>query len=131
MKSENRVHAAYHFLGALFFVVPLLGFLAPALFYFFRKNPSVVEQNHYRGVLNFLISAFLYILGAYLIFPRSIAYVIVLIGGFMGLMMVLYAGFTAMKGQEVEYPLSIKFLKPVPEPTLSLEERMHSPSDQS
>ena len=125
MKRQNGINATYHFLGTMFFLIPLIGFVAPAIFYLFRKNATVQEQNHYRAVLNFLFSVFIYILLLYLFFPRSIANVCVVFLCLCAFMITIYNGYSALKGQEPVYPMALPLLKPLKPRSLSVEEMMY------
>jgi len=110
--KQSRINAAYHFLGLLFFIIPIVGLAAPALFSVFRKFPSLEERNHYRGVLNFLTSVFIYFIASYFLFPGGVSFVVNLIITVLAAMMVIYNGVLALQGEECSYPLSLPILKP-------------------
>lgn len=126
--KQNQKNAVYHVLGATVGIVPIIGVAAPALYFAFRKFPPMVEENHYRAVMNFLITFFLIGLGIYGVVPRSIAIVIWLIWTLMTTLILLYNGFYALKGESPSYPFSIQFMKPL-QRTRSPEEMMW-PDDQ-
>jgi uncharacterized protein len=128
MTKQSKINATYHFLGLLFFVVPLVGMAAPALFSVFRKYPPIEERNHYRAVLNFLISVFIYYVSVFIFFPRGISFLIDLIISVISALMVAYNGVLALKGEEPSYPLCLPLLKPEYK-RVSIDDLMLSQSD--
>jgi hypothetical protein len=126
--KQNTRNAIYHFLGATVGLIPLIGIGAPAVYFMFQKFPSAEEENHYRSVLNFLITFFLIGLLLYGFIPKPVASVIWFIWTFMTMGILVYNGVQALKGRTALYPFAIAILKPVKK-TQSPEEMMYSNTD--
>jgi hypothetical protein len=123
--TNNSKNATYHFIGATIGLVPLLGIGFTALYYAFRKFPSIDEENHYRAVINFQITLFAAGLGLYLILPEPVADMGIMILFGLAMIMMIYNGYLALKGKDALFPFSFNIIK-LARPTRSPEEIIHS-----
>jgi len=103
-KNDNTLPMVCHLLG-------LAGFLGPLIIWLIKKNDSPAVNKHGKESLNFQISILIYVL-------ISSASMVILIGFLLfpavmifDIVMIIKAALKANKGEDVQYPLCIRFIK--------------------
>jgi uncharacterized Tic20 family protein len=99
-----------HLSQLLGFVVPLGGLVAPILIWQLKKDELPALDAHGRVVLNWVLSALLYFLGALLLSLIVIGVPLLLAVVVVSVVFPIIGGVKANNGELWRYPLSIEFL---------------------
>jgi uncharacterized Tic20 family protein len=94
-----------------FIGIPLGNILGPLVMWIIKKNESPFIDKHGKQALNFQISMTIYALVSAVLIVVLIGFVLVGIVAVIDIVFVIKAAIAANKGEDFEYPFTIKFLK--------------------
>ena len=100
LRDDEKQMAMFAHLGCL-----VLGFLAPLIIWLTKKDESAFIERHAKEALNFSISATIIITVGLFLCGIGILYVPV------AMILNIMAGLAANKGEEYQYPMTIRFIK--------------------
>jgi len=111
-EAANRWACYLHLSQLTGIILPLAGFVAPVIIWLVKKGDYPLLDQHFRHVVNWILSATIYLVVIFLLFmilpPISIFAIFVLM--LLGVIFPLAAAVKANKGTLWRYPLSIRFL---------------------
>ncbi|TWT64695.1 DUF4870 domain-containing protein [Allorhodopirellula solitaria] len=107
--SANQMAMLLHFSQYLGFMIPLLGFAAPILFWQLKKDEIPELDIHGRIVANWLLSSLIYYMVCALLTLVLIGFVGVIILAALSLIYPIIGGIKANDGEPWNYPGSIRF----------------------
>lgn len=104
-QNDDRTMAMLcHLLG-------IVGFIGPLIIWLIKKDESPVVNQHGKEALNFQLSILVYSIGAWISAFILIGFLLMPAVGIFSLVMVIISAVKANKGEEVRYPLCIRFIK--------------------
>ncbi len=92
-------------------IVPYVGFILPVVMWLTNKDNNQNIDAHGRIILNWLISATIYAIGAAILIFVIIGIPLLVAIGIMSIVFPIMGAVKVNKGEMWKYPLSIKFFK--------------------
>ena len=111
-QNQERSYAMGCHLAALVgYLIPFGNVLGPLVMWLIKKDESAVIDANGKEALNFQISIALYAFISILLAFVVIGVFLLIAIGIFNLVMIIMAAVKVNKGQEFQYPLSIRFIK--------------------
>jgi uncharacterized Tic20 family protein len=111
MREDKQFLMITHLSQLLNYLTGFGGLIVPLILWSINKDKIISLDRQGRDIVNFQISLFLYsLISIPLIFLFGLGVLLLIAIWIVGLIMPIINGIKASNGEEVSYPLSIKFL---------------------
>ena len=111
MREDNQFLMLTHLSQLLNYLTGFGGLIVPLILWAVNKDTIASLDSQGRAIINFQISLFLYsLISIPLIFVLGLGILLLIVIWIVGLIMPIINGIKASNGEEIHYPLSIKFL---------------------
>lgn len=111
MREDRQFLMITHLSQLLNYLTGFGGLIVPLILWSINKDKIISLDRQGRDIINFQISLFLYsLISIPLIFLLGLGVLLLIAIWIVGLIMPIINGIKASNGEEVSYPLSIKFL---------------------
>ena len=94
------------------FIIPFAGIVLPIVMWVLHKDKFKTIDNHGKVILNWLISALIYLIVGGILTVVLVGTFILFVLGIIAIVFPIIGAIKASKGELWAYPLTIKFFKP-------------------
>lgn len=109
--SEQNLGMLIHLGQLLSFLIPLSGLIIPIVVWQLKKNDSAVIDQHGKNVVNWIISAIIYVTISGILTFVLIGFIPLLLVSILCVIYPIIGGIKANEGEVWPYPGTIKFIK--------------------
>lgn len=107
--DDDTFNMVLHLSQFCSFVVPVLGVAAPLALWLMNKNEDPIVDEHGRNILNWILSAYIYLFACGLLMFVLIGFLVIWIPIVLGVLFPIIGALKAKEGEVWKYPFSIPF----------------------
>jgi uncharacterized Tic20 family protein len=111
LKEDRNLLAITHYTQLINYVSGFGGFIVPLVLWLTQKDKIIDMDEHGKAIVNFQLSMFIYAIASALLIILGIGILGLIAIAILEIAFPIINGLKASKGEPIDYPFSIKFIK--------------------